>query len=156
MAFFNKLRMLLIIPLQCFYIGQAHAQDQQTEIRQTVNRFFEGMRAGDSTMVRSTLTAESTLTTITKNKADSLLIQRDTIEPFLKAVGSPHQTVSNERIYDVKIWVNQPMATVWAPYKFYAGDTFSHCGVNVFILAETKSGWKINSITDTRRKSDCR
>jgi hypothetical protein len=47
------------------------------------------------------------------------------------------------------------MASVWAPYKFYLGDKFSHCGVDVFQLMKTGDGWKIIYIVDTRRKGDC-
>jgi hypothetical protein len=40
-------------------------------------------------------------------------------------------------------------------YAFFAGDTFSHCGVNAFQLFKGADGWKIFHIADTRRREGC-
>jgi hypothetical protein len=77
------------------------------------------------------------------------------VSNFVTAVGKTHPEKWDERIYDVKISADGPMAVVWAPYKFYRGEIFSHCGVNVFTMIKTRQGWKINAITDTRRKTGC-
>ena len=106
-------------------------------------------------MLRKAVLPNCTLTTISKNSADSLVMHNSDIAGFIKAVGTPHNEKWDEQIYNVKISVDLPMAIVWAPYKFYLGEKFSHCGVNVFTLVETKAGWKIRGITDTRRKEPC-
>jgi hypothetical protein len=155
MALHTKCRILLVLLLIVLGKDRVRAQEQHEEIRTTINHFFDGMRAGDSSLVRSTLAIGSSLSSILKNSKDSLIIRQESTEQFIKAVGAPHDVVWDERIYDLKILVDTPMATAWAPYKFYAGDKFSHCGVNVFILALSNTGWKISSITDTRRKTDC-
>jgi hypothetical protein len=155
MVFLTNSRIPLVLLFIFLGVGRAIAQDPHQEIRATINHFFDGMRSGDSSLVRSTLAMESSLSSILWNSKDSLVITRESTEHFIKAVGTPHDIVWDERIYDLKILVDVPMATVWAPYKFFAGEKFSHCGVNVFILAQSKKGWKINSITDTRRKTDC-
>jgi len=123
--------------------------------RATVDKLFTGMRTGDSTAVRSVFTKTAALTSISKNAADSVVTHKGSVDGFVKAVGTPHKEQWDERIYDVKVSVDGPMAVVWAPYKFYLGDKFSHCGVNVFNLIKTNTGWKINDITDTRRKDAC-
>ncbi|GLU55020.1 hypothetical protein Dfri01_44810 [Dyadobacter frigoris] len=116
---------------------------------------FDGMRSGDSSVVRSVFIPQSTLTSVSTNAKDSVMTHLSKTDDFVAAVGKPHTEKWDERIYDVKISVDGPMAIVWAPYKFYRGETFSHCGVNVFTMIKTKNGWKINTITDTRRKMDC-
>ena len=123
--------------------------------REAVDKLFTGMRNGDSTAVRSVFTKTAALTSISKNAADSTVTHKGSVDGFVKAVGTPHKDKWDERIYDVKVSIDGPMAVVWAPYKFYLGDKFSHCGVNVFNLIKTGSGWKINDITDTRRKDAC-
>ncbi|MBO9614364.1 MAG: nuclear transport factor 2 family protein [Dyadobacter sp.] len=123
--------------------------------RETVDKLFTGMRNGDSTAVRSVFTKTAALTSISKNAADSVVTHKGSVDGFVKAVGTPHKEQWDERIYDVKISIDRPMAVVWAPYKFYLGGKFSHCGVNVFNLLKTSAGWKINDITDTRRKDAC-
>ncbi len=47
--------------------------------------------------------------------------------------------------------VDDGLAVAWTPYRFYAGDQFSHCGTNAFTLALDGQGWRIVQIVDTRR-----
>ncbi|WP_221389873.1 nuclear transport factor 2 family protein [Dyadobacter sp. NIV53] len=132
------------------------AQKQDSKIRAVVDKLFDGMKAGDSAMIRSVFMNDNAFSTISKNSRDSVTVRSDgNADGFIKAVGTPHNEIWDERIYNVKISVDGPMAIVWAPYKFYRGETFSHCGVNVFTMIETTTGWKIREITDTRRKTDC-
>jgi hypothetical protein len=135
--------------------NNAFSQKYDPGIMSTVNLLFDGMRAGDSTMLRKAFLPACTLTSISKNAADSVVVRKSDIAGFIKAVGTPHQEKWDEKIYNVKISVDGPMAIVWAPYKFHLGEKFSHCGVNVFTLIQTKAGWKISEITDTRRKDVC-
>lgn len=137
------------------YAGPGIRQTDAAAARQVVDQLFDGMRKGDSTLVRSVFTKSATLTSISKNAADSVVTHKGTVDGFVKAVGTPHKEQWDERIYDVKVSVDGPMAVVWAPYKFHLGEKFSHCGVNVFNLIKTGTGWKINDITDTRRKDAC-
>ena len=37
-------------------------------------------------------------------------------------------------------------------YRFYVGDTFSHCGVNAVQLAKLDGRWQITNLMDTRRQ----
>lgn len=131
------------------------AQSQDAAVRASVDKLFDGMRSGDSSAVRSIFFSKSTLTSVSINEKDSVMTHVSKTDDFVAAVGKPHTEKWDERIYDIKISVDGPMAIVWAPYKFYRGETFSHCGVNVFTMIKTKNGWKINTITDTRRKTDC-
>jgi hypothetical protein len=146
---------LLLISIVTSSLNTAAAQAEANAARQVVDRLFDGMRSGDSTAVRSVFTKTCNLTSISKNAADSVVVHKSSIDGFVKAVGTPHNDKWDERIYDVKVSIDGPMAVVWAPYKFYLGEKFSHCGVNVFNLIQTRSGWKINDITDTRRKEAC-
>ena len=147
--------LILTVTFVLFYrTGQAQQQDM--EIRAVVDKLFEGMRTGDSAMVRSVFMKDNSFTTISKNSRDSVIVRSDgNADEFIKAVGTPHKEKWNERIYSVNISADGPMAIVWAPYKFYRGETFSHCGVNVFTIIQTTTGWKIREITDTRRKDAC-
>ncbi|CAG5074405.1 hypothetical protein DYBT9623_05087 [Dyadobacter sp. CECT 9623] len=146
---------IAIIALLNFKTTPVNAQDQMSAVRATVDKLFDGMRAGDSLMLQSVFTKDCALTSISKNEADSLVVRTSSIQGFIKAVGTPHKEKWDEKIYDVKVSIDEPMAIVWAPYKFHLGEKFSHCGVNVFTLLHTKTGWKITGITDTRRKEAC-
>ena len=60
--------------------------------------------------------------------------------------------IYEERISDYQVRIDGIMATVWTPYEFYLNDEFHHGGVNAFQLFRGEEGWKIVSISDTRRK----
>ncbi len=154
-SYMHRFKFLLFVIILFFSKQIVMAQSQDAAIRASVDKLFDGMRSGDSSGVRSVFIPQSTLTSVSTNAKDSVMTHVSKTDDFVAAVGKPHTEKWDERIYDVKISVDGPMAIVWAPYKFYRGEAFSHCGVNVFTMIKTKSGWKINTITDTRRKTDC-
>lgn len=146
---------LFCFALLIFGNAKVQAQAARVEVRATVDQLFTGMKMGDSSLVAKSFTADATLQSISVAADGKVIASKDGISDFVKAVGTPHQEKWDERIYDVKIQVDGSMATVWAPYKFYLGEKFSHCGVNAFTLIKTDEGWKISGITDTRRKDGC-
>ncbi len=133
--------------------GQASAQD---EVLTVVRRLFDGMRAGDSAMVRSTFDAMAELLSV--SAPDSAGVHRVSVAPvdrFLAAIGTPHPDVWDERIWDTEVRVDGGLASVWTKYAFYRGEQFNHCGVDVFELARRPDGWKIVHLADTRRTAGC-
>ncbi|MBT9394240.1 nuclear transport factor 2 family protein [Hymenobacter sp. NST-14] len=124
-------------------------------VQQTIRRFFDGMRRGDSAAVRATLAPGAIFHTLaTKNGQTQLRPERPT--EFVKAVGTPHPEVWDERITFEKVLIDANLASVWTPYQFYRGSTFSHCGYNSFQLVKLAEGWRIAHIIDTRRKEPCK
>lgn len=123
-----------------------------------VKRLFDGMRAGDSAMVRSVFHPQVRMLTVAKGRDGA---QRLTVEngadAFAKAVGTPHPQVWDERIWNEKVEIDGALASVWVDYAFYAGTTFSHCGVDHFLLVRGDDGaWRIISLADTRRTDGCK
>lgn len=123
----------------------------EQEVRQVVDRLFDGMRAGDSTVVRASFHPQARLQT-TGVQQGQPVIHTDSVGSFVRAVGTPHDEVWDERISNVEVRVDDNLATAWMDYAFYLGDKFSHCGVNAFQFFRGRDGWKITQITDTRRK----
>ena len=123
-------------------------------VMRTVKQLFDGMRAGDSAMVRSAFDSNPRLvTTMVRNGVP--VLTTGSVEDFIRAVGTPHADVWDERISDEVVHIDGPLATVWMRYSFYAGSQFSHCGVNAFELFRRPDGWRITSIADTRRRERC-
>ncbi|HEY0023089.1 MAG TPA: nuclear transport factor 2 family protein [Longimicrobium sp.] len=129
------------------------AQDtpEQQEVRAVVDRMFDAMRAGDSTALRPLFHPTARLQSVGVREGRTML-RGDSIDPFIRAVGTPHDKVWDERISEVEIRVDGPLATAWMNYAFYLGDQFSHCGVNAFQFVRMEAGWQIIQITDTRRR----
>lgn len=128
--------------------------NEEDEVMQIINKMFDGMRKGDSAMVSSVFLPNVKMASIYLKEGQPLL-QEGSLERFLKAVGTPHDQVWDEKIWDPIIQIDGNMASVWVNYAFYLGDKFSHCGVNAFQLFKSEDGWKIVNITDTRRRDNC-
>ena len=143
---------LLAIP------GMSQAQsytDQQNEILAVINQLFDGMRAGDSTTVKNTFHHEIEMFTSYTDKNGEAIFKKDTPSDFIKAVGTPHEKVWDEKLWGTEVKIDGNLAQVWTSYAFYLGETFSHCGVDAFLLTKTKEGWKIFHLSDTRQRAGC-
>lgn len=132
-----------------------HTISEDVAIKKIIDQFFDGMRAGDSTLVRKTLHPSIRFQTCYFNQAGISNIAQDDVNEFLVAVGTPHEDKWDERITSITIRVDANLAQVWTDYAFFLNDQFSHCGVNAFQLFKDQTGWKIIQITDTRRKENC-
>ncbi len=130
------------------------AQTPEAEVRTVIDQLFDGMRAGDSTMVRTAFHPSADLHT-TAFREGRPFLHKGSIDRFVTAVGTPHDEVWDERIWDVEISVDDNLASAWVPYAFFAGDQFSHCGVNAMQLVNGKDGWQILNLTDSRRREGC-
>lgn len=117
-----------------------------------VARLFDGMRARDSSVVASVLHPDLRLMTVME--ADGAVrVGESPRAGFLEAIaGAP--VVLDERIADLEIRTDGALATAWMTYRFYAGEAFSHCGVNAIQLARLDGRWQMVHVMDTRSR-DC-
>ncbi len=137
------------------YSNNAQAQYEEDAVKKVIRTMFDGMRAGDSSMVHSVFIDDVRMQTIAPNRQGQMSLRDGSLTNFLNAVGTPHDQVWDERILDYQVKIDGAMASVWTPYEFYAGERFSHCGVNSFQLMKTAAGWKIIYLVDTRRSDNC-
>ncbi len=129
------------------------AQSKQGEIVNVVRKLFDGMRDGDSSVVRTVFAPNAKLRTL-EIVDNNVEVVKEYIDDFIAAVGSPHEKIWDERILSYSINIEPDMATAWTEYMFYYGDELMHCGVNAFLFLRLNNEWKISQITDTRR-SNC-
>lgn len=127
----------------------------QYEVYQLIVKLFDGMRSGDSLMVRSCFFHEVEMRTAFTNKKGEAVLKKNDLQQFINAVGTPHNEVWNEKIWATEIRINGNLAQVWTKYAFFLDDKFSHCGVDAFHCTKTKNGWKIFHLTDTRQYDKC-
>lgn len=135
--------------------SQPSTEAQQQEVRRVIDRLFDGMRAADSAAVRAVFHPQARLQTTAVRDGQPLL-RTDSIQTFLRAVGTPRTELWDERIANVEIRADGELASAWMDYAFYVDNRFSHCGVNALQLARTPSGWQIIQIADTRRRECAR
>ena len=150
------MKKLFILSFAIFLAPELFAQQSSTaSIKQTINTMMEAMRNGDSTLLRSVLAKDLELKSVAGDKMGKVLVSTKGASDLVTQIGTSHTAVYDERIVFGGIKIDGPLASVWAHYKFYLGDTFSHCGVNFFQLAKTGDGWKITHIEYTVRKDNC-
>lgn len=133
-----------------------NADDSEREaVIQTIKKMFDGMRASDTALLRSTFDPQMRLMTTYIDKEGNPKIHNGTADDFVKSVGTPHQDIYDEKIWNYHVQIDGLLATAWTKYTFYLGEKMSHCGVNAFQLFKSTYGWKIIQITDTRNKTGC-
>ncbi|WP_418511703.1 nuclear transport factor 2 family protein [Corallibacter sp.] len=136
-------------------IGQ-NSVDVETQVKNSIDTFFEGFHKGDTLLMKSVLANKVITQTVTKNKEGKTLLGTESMQDFLKVIGArPANQKWKEKLLDYKIQVDGNMAHVWTPYEFWFNDSFSHCGVNSFQLFNDNGTWKISYLIDTRRRAGC-
>ena len=107
-------------------------------------------------MVRQTLVPGAVFHGIGGKPGELTSLQTESINGFLKAVGTPHAEAWDERVKFERVLIDANLASVWAPYEFYLGSKFSHCGYDSFQLVKLANGREIAHIIDTRHKEKCK
>ncbi len=151
---------ILVSSIFFLFISLVSAQEKTTlsaeqSVIQSIKTLFDGMRAGDSTMLRSVLHPNAHLQSSFTNKEGIPVLRGGSIDRWVQSVGTPHEEIYDEKIWSYKVRIDDNLASVWTEYTFYVGEKMSHCGVNAFHVVNTADGWKISHITDTRRKENC-
>lgn len=128
---------------------------QEQEVIKIIQQMFDGMRAGDSSMVSAVFAPEMTMKSFFTNKEGKAVLRKGNAQGFLDAVGTPHDKVWDEKIWSYEVKIEDRLAIAWTDYTFYLGGEMSHCGVNTFTLFNSDAGWVITDITDTRKREGC-
>ena len=143
------LALLAVLPL-----AAQSADAEKPAVMAVGTRRCDGMRAGDSALVRSVFHPKAQLSTAVVRQGTPS-VEFEGIDGFITAVGTPHAEVWDERIKNPQVLIDGTFATVWVDYGFYLGGKFSHCGVDAFQLAKVGTDWKIIALADTRRRQGC-
>ena len=132
--------------------GQATAEAEAVAV---VRKLFDAMRQVDSTAARALFHAKARLISTTVRDGAPVVQIQETVNGFIQTVGRPRSEVWDERIFNEKVNVDGPLASVWTGYVFYRGTTLSHCRVDHFLLLREGGAWKILELSDTRRTEGC-
>lgn len=125
---------------------------------EVVTTLLDGMRAGDSATVRRVFNARARMISVSFSPLDGAarVSVQNGVDAFVQAVGGPRAEVWDERIANEKVEIDGAVASVWVDYAFFRGTTFSHCGIDHFLLTRRDDGrWTILELTDTRRTTGC-
>lgn len=143
---------IFFLSIQFFAFSQ---EDDKQLVKNTIDQLILGMAKGDSSISAKTVMPSAFLKSVMTKKNGEVVTTQETVQTLLNAIGTPHKGIYLEKLLSYDIKIDGPMAMAWTPYEFYVDETFSHCGVDVFLLVKEANGWKIAGIMDTRRKADC-
>lgn len=152
----TSLKLLPFFALLMFSFTQCspeNSNENDEAVSAVITEFFDAMRASDGDQLRSLITSETTLKTVTVADVEPVL-RETSFDRFITSVEGSEPGTLDEQLTSLTIHVDDNLATAWMGYRFYRGDGFSHCGVNTMNLVKKSSGWKVVTIIDTRR-SDC-
>lgn len=119
-----------------------------------VESFFAAFHAKDSLGMQNNFLPEARLMRAI-GKAGRPPVQFNDLQRFIRAVALREASPKwEERLGKPIVQEHLNLATVWVPFRFYLGETLSHCGYNAFSLVWAGERWKILSLIDTGTK-DC-
>ena len=126
------------------------------EVMEVIETMFDGMRELDADKVASTF-AEGAMLNSSGSRDGTPFVRAMPMSNFAGAIRQSQDGPGwDERIWNVRIDVQDNLATALMEYAFFAGDQFSHCGSNTFQLARHADGtWKTIALADTRVMGDC-
>lgn len=113
-----------------------------------VQTLFDALEAGDADLLRSSMDP-TVVMHFTETRDGRTTFGSSTLEGLATRIASSDVPLI-ERMWDPIVVVSGSMATVWTPYDFYTGTTFSHCGIDAANLLHTEEGWKIVALSWTR------
>ena len=121
----------------------------------TVTSVFKAMHDRDTVLLKSVFDTSARLVGLSRRGTPSVSLV--TPSRFGAAlVGAKPGDVWNEKMINPEVRIDGTIAQVWGYYTFHLNDTFSHCGVDAFMLVKVGDTWKITQLADTERKDGCK
>ncbi len=131
--------------------------DERSRVLAAVAKLLEGVTAKDEGAMRAVLDQDARLVR-TETRKGAPRMRPMTAAEFVSGILEHQGPPMREEIRDPEVRIAENLATVWAPYAYYVGDRFTHCGEAAIQLAKTDvgwPGWKILAIADTHRSEGC-
>ena len=144
--------LLLSVLISFSCLSQNSNDSNQIKVKKVVNQFFEALNKQDTILYKKIVFLEGqiwSINKITASKSMSMRFFRDDIETF-----NPDEIWEEIPLnFDIKI--HNGIAMAWVPYEFKVNGKFTHCGIDIFTLAETNEGWKIINASYTKYLDGC-
>ncbi|TVP75681.1 MAG: nuclear transport factor 2 family protein [Gemmatimonadales bacterium] len=125
------------------------------DVLEVVDALFDAMRARDGEAVARVFHPDAGLMSTRVADDGSPEVTISSVAGFAEAVGAGGEPW-DEPWFAPRLEVDGALAQVWIFYRFYVGDTFSHCGHNsIQLVRDAEAGWQIAHLVDSRRTREC-
>jgi hypothetical protein len=133
----------------------AQSADDKAAVLATVQRVFDAMRTRDTMLLQSAFDSSARLVGVSRRGTPAVTLT--TPSRFGAALTRAKAgDVWNEKMIDPEVRIDGTIAQVWTYYTFHLNETFSHCGIDAFMLVKVGDAWKITQLADTERKDGCK
>jgi len=151
----HRLAALPLALALCAIPRGGRAQDtERAAILATVQKVFDAMRTRDTALLSQAFDSTARLVGVSTGATPAVRLTAPS--QFGAGIArAPAGDVWNERIFDPEVKIDGNLAQVWAYYTFHRNATFSHCGVDAFMLMKVGTTWKITQLADSRRTQGC-
>jgi len=132
--------------------GHVAAQEDESQVLATVQRFFDSMTARDTASAQDILVMDATYFSV-RQGTDGTVMRGSTNRQYVEQLATPGD-LFEEQMFDPRVLIHKDIAVVWTRYNFHINGAFSHCGVDAFSLVRANGEWKIAGIVYTV-ESEC-
>ncbi|HEY4305044.1 MAG TPA: nuclear transport factor 2 family protein [Gemmatimonadaceae bacterium] len=133
----------------------ARAQSDTAAVLATANNVFKAMHDRDTVLLKSVFDTSARLVGVSRRGTPAVT----TMTPMrfgAAIMGAKAGDVWNEKMINPEVRIDGNIAQVWGDYTFHINNTFSHCGIDAFMLVKVGDTWKITQLADTERKDGCK
>ena len=127
--------------------GHLGAQEDESQVLATVQRFFDSMTERDTASARDILVMDATYFSV-RQGTDGTVMRGSTNRQYVEQLATPGD-LFQEQMFNPRVLIHEDIAVVWTRYDFHRNGAFSHCGVDAFSLVRTNGQWKIAGIVYT-------
>lgn len=145
-----------LLALAC--AAPATAQDGDDAQRQAViagvERLFAAMLARDAAAIPEISDPAGVVTAITTEAGGGSAIATSSWAQFAQRIAQAPAPI-RERMFDPEVRIRGDLALVWTRYDLWNGETFSHCGTDLFELIRRADRWRLLHASFTRERTGC-
>ncbi len=131
--------------------GEAVTDAERQQVVAALQAVFDALRTGDADLLRSVMDPGVVMHFTQTDASGSTSHGSSTVEGLAARIQASDAPLI-ERMWDPVVRVDGALASIWTPYDFYTGATFSHCGTDVATLVRRDGRWTVVSLSWTRRQ----
>lgn len=139
-------------PVETGRVGSTPA-DPAAEVLAAAERLLFALHERDTATLRELMDPGVRFYSVRLDGATPQLRTFDA-EEFLRVVSSSTEPLV-ERIWNTRVEVDRPLASLWAAYDFHVGARFSHCGRAAFHFVLRDGTWRLTAETYTVQMNSC-
>lgn len=150
----GMLALLLLLILATPAAAQEPPADDRQAVLAAVDGLFSAMLARDGAAVTAQVEPQGIVTQISPAADGGSRVATSSWADFAARLPQAPAPI-RERLFDPEVRIRGDLALVWSRYDLSVGDTFSHCGTDLFELVRRDGRWRLLHASYTRETTGC-